>query len=63
MAPRQSQRKATATASAGAATAILLWLLGYYQPDLVASAPVGVEAAITTLIAAVAARVTKETSA
>lgn len=41
----------TVSLAAGAAT-IALWLLGYFQPELMASAPVGLEAAITGVFAA-----------
>ena len=36
--------------AAGAAT-VLMWLLGFFQPELMATAPVGLEAAFTGLIA------------
>ena len=60
---KPTQRKATATAAAGAAATVLLWLLSYFQPGLMDTAPVGLEAALTTLIAAIAARLTPEGSA
>ena len=41
--------KTIGAAAAGATVAI--WLLGFYAPDLMASAPVGLEAAVTALIA------------
>jgi len=44
--------------AAGLAT-ILMWLLGYFSPDLMAAAPVGLEAAITGVIAVVVARWSK----
>lgn len=40
--------------AAGATTAILFWILGYFAPEFMASAPAGAEAAVTTLIAALA---------
>jgi len=39
---------------AAAITVFLLWLVGFYQPDLMASAPVGLEAAVTAIIASLA---------
>ena len=42
----------TVTLAAGSAT-IALWLLGYFQPELMDAAPVGLEAAITGVFAAV----------
>lgn len=36
---------------AGGAATITLWLVGYGYPDLMTAAPVGLEAAITTVIA------------
>ena len=39
------------TALAGAGAAILMWLLGFFAPDLMATAPTGLEAATTTIIA------------
>ena len=35
---------------AAAATVIIMWLLGFFAPDLMATAPVGVEAAITGVV-------------
>jgi len=38
------------TVGIGASAAvILMWLLGYYQPELMATAPTGLEAAFTGL--------------
>ena len=36
---------------AGAGATIIFWLLGWFFPDFVATAPVGAEAAVTALIA------------
>lgn len=36
---------------AAAVTVFILWLVGFYQPELMATAPVGLEAAITAIIA------------
>lgn len=41
------------TAVAGALTAIGFWLLGFYQPELMASAPGGIEATVTAAAVAV----------
>lgn len=38
--------------AAGFAT-VALWLLGHFQPELMASAPVGLEAALTGIFTAV----------
>lgn len=38
---------------AGSAAVIALWVMGYYQPDLMASAPAGLEGAIIVLFSAV----------
>jgi hypothetical protein len=35
---------------AAAATVIIMWLLGFFAPDLMATAPVGLEAAITGVV-------------
>jgi len=35
-------------------TVVFLWVLGFYQPDLMATAPVGLEAAITAIVASLA---------
>ena len=35
---------------AAGATVIIMWLLGFFAPDLMATAPVGVEAAITGMV-------------
>lgn len=48
------QKKIMAVGAAGAASTVLMWLAGYYLPDLMATAPVGVEAALTALIATAA---------
>lgn len=42
--------------AAGAITAVLFWVLGYFAPDFMATAPPGAEAAVTTIIAALAGR-------
>lgn len=34
----------------GAGATILIWLLGYYEPDLIATLPTGGEAAIAVLL-------------
>lgn len=60
---KPSQRKATATAAAGAAATVVIWLLSYFAPGLMETAPTGIEAAFTTLIASAAALLTKETTA
>lgn len=49
-------RTVTVGFAAGAAT-ILMWQLGYHQPDMMAVAPVGLEAAITGVIATVASAI------
>ena len=48
------EKKIVAVGAAGAASTIILWLAGYYAPELMATAPVGLEAAFTALIATVA---------
>lgn len=45
--------------AAAGSTTILLWLLGYFQPELMATAPTGLEAAITGVIAVAAGSVFK----
>ena len=50
----------TVSLAAGAAT-VSLWLLGYFQPELMAAAPVGLEAAITGIFAAVVGYVREST--
>lgn len=35
-------------------TVVMLWLTGFYQPELMATAPVGLEAAVTAIIASLA---------
>jgi len=37
----------------GALALIILWILGFYQPELVSSLPIGGEAAIALVIAAI----------
>ena len=39
---------------AAGVTVVLLWLVGFFQPELMATAPVGLEAAVTAIIASVA---------
>ena len=39
---------------AAGATVIVMWLLGFYQPALMSTAPTGLEAAITGVITCVA---------
>jgi hypothetical protein len=43
----------TAVALAGALAAILMWLLGFFLPDLMMTTPPGIEAAVSTVITAV----------
>lgn len=42
------------TALAAGVTTVLLWLLGFFAPDLMAAAPTGLEAAITGIVAVAA---------
>jgi hypothetical protein len=39
---------------AAGATVIVMWLLGFFAPDLMATAPTGLEAAITGVVAVMA---------
>jgi hypothetical protein len=43
-------RSQTPVALAGAVVTVLFWLLGYYSPGLMGTAPQGLEAAATALI-------------
>ena len=52
-----SKTNVTVVGIAGGAATIILWLLGFFQPELMNEAPTGLEAAITTVIAGVAAYV------
>ena len=47
--------------AAGLAT-VALWLLGYFQPDLMAAAPTGLEAAITGIFTAAVGFLTKDSA-
>jgi len=38
--------------TASGITTILFWLIGFYQPELMAAAPAGVEAGVTGIVAA-----------
>jgi hypothetical protein len=46
--------KVKAVGAAAAAATLIMWLGGYFSPELMASAPVGLEAAITALVATAA---------
>ena len=48
----------TVSLAAGVAT-VTLWLLGFFQPELMAAAPVGLEAAITGIFASVVGYIQK----
>jgi len=48
------EKKVIAVGAAGAASTVLMWIAGYYLPDLMATAPVGLESAVTALIATAA---------
>jgi hypothetical protein len=48
-----NQTTVTVVALAGGLTAIGLWILGYVAPAFMATAPAGVEAAITTVVVAI----------
>lgn len=48
------EKKIVAVGAAGAASTVLMWVAGYYLPDLMATAPVGLESAITALLATAA---------
>ena len=48
------EKKVLAVGAAGAASTVLMWLAGYFAPDLMATAPVGLESACTALIATAA---------
>lgn len=43
-------RSQTPVALAGAVVTVLFWLLGYYSPGLMGTAPQGLEAAATALV-------------
>lgn len=58
-----TQNKANAVGFSSALAVILIWLLGHYQPDLMESAPAGLEAAFVGVIAYVMARLRKENRA
>jgi hypothetical protein len=58
--PKGTQHKTMATAAAGSVATIVIWLLHFYQPELMDTAPTGLEAALTTLIATAASLATKE---
>lgn len=60
MSAQPTQHKANAVGFAGGAAVLVLWLLAFYQPELTEAAPTGVEAALTTVIAYIAARFRKE---
>ena len=45
--------------SAGLAT-VVIWLLGFFAPELMATAPTGLEAAITGIFAVIAGAVLKD---
>lgn len=55
-----TQHKATAVGFAGGFAVLVLWLVSFYSPELMEAAPTGVEAALTTVIAYIAARFRKE---
>ena len=38
---------------AGGVTTLAFWVLGYFAPDFMQSAPTGAEAALTTVLAAI----------
>jgi hypothetical protein len=40
-------RKIQATGLGAMFAVLIIWLMGYYQPELMATAPVGLEAALT----------------
>lgn len=48
------QPKVKAVGIGAAATAVLMWLLGYFAPELMATAPPGLEASVTALVATAA---------
>ena len=52
-------RTSTNVGIAAGLAVITMWLLGYFAPDLMTAAPVGLEAAITGVIAVVVARFSK----
>lgn len=41
-------------------TTVIMWLLGFFQPDLMAAAPAGLEAGITAIVSVVAGAIMKE---
>jgi hypothetical protein len=45
-----NQSSVTAVLFSGAAATVLMWLLGFFAPELMATAPTGLETAIGTLI-------------
>jgi hypothetical protein len=46
------QPKIKAVGAAGAAAVIIIWLAGWFAPDLMATAPIGLESLTTALIMA-----------
>ena len=46
--------KIKAVGIGAAAATLIMWLAGYFQPELMATAPTGVEAAITAIVATAA---------
>lgn len=44
------ESKVRAMGIAGAGATVIFWILGYFLPEFMASAPVGAEAAVTALI-------------
>lgn len=50
-----AESKVAAGALAGASTAVLFWIGGYFAPDFMAAAPAGIEATVASLLGALAA--------
>lgn len=51
---RDTHPKVKAVGAAAAIATVVMWLGGYFAPELMATAPVGLEAGITAIVATAA---------